>query len=79
MRKRKPLLRRLIEGIPGEKIFGVWRFLPLFFIAGAGLEYTMIHWTFRTTNFYKTYKKRQVLNALEEEGLLEEYKKYGGH
>ncbi|KAF2363341.1 hypothetical protein FHG87_005900 [Trinorchestia longiramus] len=56
---------------PGEKIFGPFRFLPLYFMAGAGLEFTMINWHFGEVNFYRTFKKRQVeelaAKLLEEE------------
>ena len=32
-----------LRKIPGEERFGNYRFLPIFFIFGAGLEYLMIH------------------------------------
>jgi len=54
----------LIESVPGKKTFGIYRFLPFFFLLGAGLEFTMINWTVGQTNFYKTFKKRQVLNTV---------------
>jgi len=65
--KRRPrfgLLGSLLDAVPGRKTLGVYRFLPFFFLLGAGLEFTMINWTFGQTNFYKTYKKRQVLNTV---------------
>ena len=34
-----------LRKIPGEKRFGNYRFLPLFFLAGAGLELLMIKLT----------------------------------
>ena len=34
-----PILKRF----PGEKRFGIYRFLPLFFCFGAGLEFLMIN------------------------------------
>jgi len=55
----------LLEAVPGKSVFGVYRFLPFFFALGAGLEFTMIKWTVGETNFYKTFKKRQVLNTVE--------------
>jgi len=36
-----------------------FRFLPFFFVLGAAVEFSMINWTVRDTNFYKTFKKRQ--------------------
>lgn len=32
-----------LKKVPGEKRFGIYRFLPFFFIFGASLEYLMIH------------------------------------
>jgi len=58
----KPLLTKFLDAWPGKQTFGVYRFLPLFFCLGAALEFTMINWTVGETNFYKTYKKRQVEN-----------------
>lgn len=51
------LYRQTVSGIikkwPGEKTFGIYRFLPLFFVLGAALEFSMINWTVGTTNFCK--------------------------
>ncbi|KAH8354711.1 hypothetical protein KR084_003261 [Drosophila pseudotakahashii] len=44
-------VRRLLDSWPGKKRFGVYRFLPLFFLLGAGLEFSMINWTVGETNF----------------------------
>jgi len=62
----KSILKRFFDAIPGKKIFGVYRFLPFFFILGGALEFSMINWQVGETNFYKVYKKRQALNHLEE-------------
>ena len=55
LRKRKlgfiGSIRSYLHAIPGKKTFGVFRFLPVFFFFGAGLEFTMIHWTVGETNF----------------------------
>ena len=32
-----------LKKIPGEQRFGIYRFLPFFFLFGASLEYLMIH------------------------------------
>ncbi|XP_044580960.1 small integral membrane protein 4 [Cotesia glomerata] len=53
-------IRKFLKKWPGEKYFGVYRFLPLFFFAGAGLEYVMINWRVGEVNFYNTYKRTQV-------------------
>lgn len=60
-----PKLRRLIKKLPG-KALGEYRLLPLFFLAGAALEYFMIHWHVGEVNFYNTYKRRRVEELVEE-------------
>jgi len=69
MRKKvkPPVFTRVLDAFPGKKRFGLYRFLPCFFLLGAALEFSMINWTVGETNFYRTYKKRQALNQLEEE------------
>lgn len=52
---------------PGKKYFGIYRFLPLFLILGASLEFSMINWRVGETNFYRTYKKREAKNILDQE------------
>ena len=49
------VIRRFFKAWPGEKRFGVFRFLPFFVFVGASMEFTMIHWTVGTTNFCKFY------------------------
>jgi len=61
-----PLITKILEKIPGKKTFGLYRFLPFFFVLGASLEFSMINWTVGETNFYRTYKKRQALDYLEQ-------------
>ena len=34
----------LSEAVPGKRLLGNYRFLPLFFLAGAAIEFAMIHW-----------------------------------
>ncbi|XP_032451774.1 small integral membrane protein 4 [Nasonia vitripennis] len=66
--------RWLLNAYPGKKYFAEYRFLPIFFLGGAALEYLMIHWTVGETNFYRTYKKRQVdeiIECKEKASLLE--------
>lgn len=59
-------LRRLIDKWPGKRIFREYRFLPIFFICGAVLEFSMINWHVGEVNFYKTYKRRIVEEQVEE-------------
>lgn len=51
MKHPTSILQRFIESWPGQKTFGVYRFLPLFFGLGAALEFSMIKWTVGQTNF----------------------------
>ena len=62
---RKSFVGRTLDKVPGKQLFGIYRFLPAWFILGAALEFSMINWTVGETNFYRTYKKRQVINAIE--------------
>lgn len=48
---KQSLLQRIVDSWPGQKTFGVYRFLPLFFALGASLEFSMIKWTVGQTNF----------------------------
>lgn len=49
------IVRRFMNAWPGKKTFGVYRFLPVFFVLGAALEFTMINWTVGETNFCKYF------------------------
>jgi len=64
--EKNPLITRILDTVPGKRIFGIYRFLPIFFVLGAALEFSMINWTVGETNFYRVYKKRQALDRLEE-------------
>lgn len=61
-----PMLTKVLDAFPGKKTLGLYRFLPFFFVLGASLEFSMINWTVGETNFYRTYKKRQALDYLEQ-------------
>ncbi|KAK5642712.1 hypothetical protein RI129_008879 [Pyrocoelia pectoralis] len=60
-------LRDLLDKWPGKNKFGIYRFLPVFFILGAALEFSMINWRVGEVNFYNTYKRRQAKDAIEKE------------
>lgn len=45
------VVRRFLDNWPGKKRLGVYRFLPIFFVLGAALEFSMINWTVGETNF----------------------------
>jgi hypothetical protein len=46
-------LRRFLDKWPGKKYFGIYRFLPIFFVLGAALEFSMINWHVGEVNFCK--------------------------
>ncbi|KAK6177297.1 hypothetical protein SNE40_015424 [Patella caerulea] len=56
----------IVEKWPG-KAFGVYRFLPGFFVLGAALEFSMVNWRVGETNFYKVYKRRKARELAEGE------------
>ncbi|XP_017871686.1 PREDICTED: small integral membrane protein 4 [Drosophila arizonae] len=60
-------VQRLLDSWPGKQRFGIYRFLPIFFVLGAALEYSMINWTVGETNFYRTFKRRQAKNYVEDQ------------
>lgn len=71
--KRRPFITRLLSLIPGKRLLGPYRMMPIFFILGAALEFSMINWEAgeAKTNFYKTYKKRTVSELAEKQLELE--------
>lgn len=48
-------LRRLLDFWPGKKYFGIYRFLPGFFVFGGMLEFSMINWRVGETNFCNSF------------------------
>lgn len=60
----KKKIRRFINRLPG-KALGEFRLLPIFFVGGALTELAMIKWHVGEVNFYKTYKKRRIEEAVE--------------
>nr|CAI5854087.1 unnamed protein product [Callosobruchus analis] len=64
---RSPTTKRLLDKWPGKKYLGIYRFLPIFFVLGAVLEFSMINWQVGETNFYKTFKRRQAKNLIEKQ------------
>ncbi|XP_068085336.1 ubiquinol-cytochrome c reductase complex assembly factor 5 [Anabrus simplex] len=66
MRVYSKTLKEFLDAWPGKKRFGIYRFLPLFFLLGASLEFSMINWHVGEVNFYRTYKRRQARKIAEE-------------
>ncbi|KAK2168317.1 hypothetical protein LSH36_18g08026 [Paralvinella palmiformis] len=59
------LIGTIINNWPGKKRFGLYSFLPVFFVLGGLLEFSMINWTVGETNFYSVYKKKQAKRIAE--------------
>lgn len=59
-------IHTLVNNFPGKKIFGIYRFLPIFFVLGGALEFSMINWKVGDINFYNTFKRRQAKTIVEE-------------
>ncbi|XP_019402942.1 PREDICTED: small integral membrane protein 4 [Crocodylus porosus] len=55
----KGTLRRLLQLVPGKRRFGMCRFLPLFFLLGGAVEWTMIHLRAGRETFYDVYRRKQ--------------------
>ncbi|XP_044762271.1 small integral membrane protein 4 [Coccinella septempunctata] len=60
-------LAKILDKWPGKTYFGIYRFLPLFFVAGAALEFSMINWRVGEINFYDTYKRKLAESIVESE------------
>lgn len=67
-------LKTILDKYPGKKFFGVYRFLPIFFVIGAAIEFSMINWWVGQTNFYKIYKVKQAKKIAKRRFDLECYK-----
>lgn len=66
MRLYRKSIQKILDYWPGRR-FGVYRFLPVFFFLGAGLEFTMINLDVNgRVNFYRTYKRRRARELAEE-------------
>ncbi|XP_047510140.1 small integral membrane protein 4 [Pieris napi] len=62
---------KLVNHFPGKKTLGLYRFLPIFFVFGGALEFSMIKWKVGDINFYNTFKRRQAKTIVEEK--IEKY------
>ncbi|XP_020722409.1 small integral membrane protein 4 [Bombus terrestris] len=61
----KRTIRRTLNKMPGKSL-GEFRFLPIMFLMGGLLEFVMIHWHVGEVNFYRTYKRRRIEEAVEQ-------------
>ncbi|KAE8612923.1 hypothetical protein XENTR_v10013044 [Xenopus tropicalis] len=61
---------RLLALVPGKQQFGVYRFLPFFFVLGGAMEWFMINVRLGPETFYDVYRRRQ--SERRQERRLEE-------
>ncbi|XP_067908435.1 small integral membrane protein 4 [Heterodontus francisci] len=63
-------VKRLLNFVPGKGRFGIYRFLPCFFVLGGVLEWIMINVRIGHETFYDVYRRkrseRQYQQTLEE-------------
>jgi len=64
-------ITQLIQRIPGHSRFGIVTIMPLFFLVGAALEFTMIKWKPNGVNFYEVYERKEL------EKLYQQYEEIG--
>ncbi|KAM6300917.1 ubiquinol-cytochrome c reductase complex assembly factor 5 [Aegotheles albertisi] len=52
-------VRRLLQRVPGKRRFGVYRFLPFFFLLGGAMEWVMINVRVGKETFYDVYRRKR--------------------
>ncbi|NWI99529.1 SMIM4 protein, partial [Crypturellus undulatus] len=52
-------LKRLLQLVPGKQRFGVYRFLPFFFLLGGAMEWFMINVRVGQETFYDVYRRKR--------------------
>ncbi|XP_060621867.1 ubiquinol-cytochrome c reductase complex assembly factor 5 [Anolis sagrei] len=52
-------IKRLLYMVPGKQRFGVYRFLPFFFLLGGAMEWFMINVRIGKETFYDVYRRKQ--------------------
>ncbi len=66
-KRRSSLLKIIVKNWPLRRYLGVYAFMPLFFIIGAAIEYSMINWTVGQTNFYGVYKLKRARELAQQQ------------
>ncbi|XP_040103102.1 small integral membrane protein 4 isoform X2 [Oryx dammah] len=51
-------VRRVLQRVPGKQRFGVYRFLPFFFVLGGTMEWIMIKLRVGQETFYDVYRRK---------------------
>ncbi|XP_009637643.1 small integral membrane protein 4 [Egretta garzetta] len=52
-------VKRLLQLVPGKRRFGVYRFLPFFFLLGGAMEWFMINVRVGKETFYDVYRRKR--------------------
>ncbi|KAM6121100.1 ubiquinol-cytochrome c reductase complex assembly factor 5 [Pterocles gutturalis] len=52
-------VKRLLRLVPGKQRFGVYRFLPFFFLLGGAMEWFMINVRIGKETFYDVYRRKR--------------------
>nr|XP_004661292.1 small integral membrane protein 4 [Jaculus jaculus] len=67
--------RRVLQRVPGKQRFGIYRFLPFFFVLGGTMEWIMINVRVGHETFYDVYRRkaseRQYQRKLEDAAEIE--------
>ncbi|NWQ70364.1 SMIM4 protein, partial [Neopipo cinnamomea] len=58
-------LKRLLQLVPGKRRFGVYRFLPFFFVLGGAMEWFMINVRIGKETFYDVYRRKRSQRQYE--------------
>ncbi|XP_044158025.1 small integral membrane protein 4 [Bufo gargarizans] len=66
----KSTIRTLMDMVPGKRRFGIYRFLPFFFVLGGAMEWFMINVRIGKETFYDVYRRRQSERLYEEKASL---------
>nr|XP_033782509.1 small integral membrane protein 4 [Geotrypetes seraphini]XP_033782510.1 small integral membrane protein 4 [Geotrypetes seraphini]XP_033782511.1 small integral membrane protein 4 [Geotrypetes seraphini]XP_033782512.1 small integral membrane protein 4 [Geotrypetes seraphini] len=68
-------IKSILQLVPGKKRFGIYRFLPFFFLLGGAMEWVMINVRIGKETFYDVYRRKQSEREYQqrlEEGLITE-------
>lgn len=60
------LLHKVLDNWPLKRQLGFYAYLPIFFAAGAALEFTMIHMRINNVDFYSVYMEKERVRLEEE-------------
>ncbi|MBN3287910.1 SMIM4 protein, partial [Polyodon spathula] len=66
-------VKQLLDLVPGRRRFGIYRFLPFFFVLGGTMEWIMINVRIGKETFYDVYRRKQAERGYQqrlEDGLI---------